>query len=868
MPDREHPGVWASFYVSPHHDPAAMKPASSISILILILMISASAVARTGSVRGIVTDGRGSGLPMANVVVVGTAQGAATDLEGRFEIPGLPEGVYVLSVSLLGYESRRVENVRVAAGVSSQVTVLLEESSIQLNAVKIVGDRDRRPADDTRTSVKVLDPGTVRALPGVGEDILRSVQALPGVLAPNDFTAQLVIRGSGPDQNLIVMDDIEIFNPYRLYGFISMFNPETVTDVSVETGGFPARYGDRLSAVLDVTNRSGSTDRPLQASINMSITNVNSVFEGSLPDWLPGSYVVSARRTYYDLIAAPLARRTGAVGADVAFPNFSDLQAKLTFGPFGPHRFVVNGLTSRDAVNLVSGSERDRPDSLDWMNQTDHRVLGLAWHYTPDADLFLKTVASYYGNSGDTEFFGSFLDPTLDRSKFEDGAWQDRDDYRLLSVDATTAYIFEKRSIKQEATWRTGRHVIEGGVGYDRLETTFRWQSEVDPVLRAINQSRGISVLDGVDDVRAYDRFNAYVQDRLSLTSWLTVTPGLRYDWYDLLGKGYLSPRLSAAVRWNDVTTVRASTGLYYQSPGYEKVVDTQRPNSGLNDLDERYTRQLEAERAVHVVVGLDRWLTDNLRVSADVYQKQFSDLITPSVVRGNRYESNLVSGGDPRDPRSWQMPTLVAYDSLTSIPSNQSSGIARGFEVLIEKKAMRRDDRWSGWLSYAYATADRTERGLTVPFEFDQRHTLNVTGTYRINDWLDLGMTWRYGSNFPFTPAAGVRPRIVTAVVNGTTQAVVATDAAGRVIFDVDRGGANGVNSGRKPAYHRLDLRATARTNFWGADWAFYLDVINAYNRANVLNYSYFVRDDLTLGVRETNMFPILPTLGVSVRW
>jgi hypothetical protein len=260
--------------------------------------------------------------------------------------------------------------------------------------------------------------------------------------------------------------------------------------------------------------------------------------------------------------------------------------------------------------------------------------------------------------------------------------------------------------------------------------------------------------------------------------------------------------------------------------------------------------------------------LTDNIRVSADVYQKQFADLITPSVVRGYRYGSSLIGGGDPRDPRSWQMPTLVAYDSLTSIPSNQASGVARGFEVLIEKKSLRRDDRFSGWVSYAYATADRTERGVTVPFEFDQRHTLNLTGTYQINDWLDLGVTWRYGSNFPYTPAVGVRPRIITAVVGGTTQAVVATDASGEVIFDVDRGGANAVNSGRKPAYHRLDLRATARTSFWGADWAFYLDVINAYNRANVLNYSYFVRDDLTLGVRETNMFPILPTLGVSLRW
>ncbi len=837
-------------------------------VLLLTTNVFGAAFGQDGALRGVVTDARGGGLPMANVVIVGTGLGAATDIDGRFDIPRLPEGTYTINASLLGYEPRRIEGVRIASGVTSQITILLNESSIVLNEVKVVGDRDRRSVDDSRTSVKYLDPGTVRVLPGVGEDILRSVQALPGVLAPSDFTAQLVIRGSGPDQNLVVMDDIEIFNPYRLYGFISMFNPETVTDVSVQTGGFPARYGDRLSAVLDVTNRTGVSDRPLQASINMSITNVNTVLEGGLPEWLPGSYLLSARRTYYDLIAAPIARRTGAVGADVAFPNFSDLQAKLSVGPFGAHRFILNGLASRDAVNLVSGTERDRPDSLDWVNETDHRVLGLAWHYTPNADVFLKTVASYYRNSGDTQFYGSFLDPTLDRSQFEDGAWQGRTDYRLLSVDATTQYDFEKQSIKQEATWRLGRHTLEGGVGYDRLQTTFRWQSEVDPVLRTINQSRGINVLDGVNDVRAYDRINAFVQDRVTLTSWLTLTPGLRYDWYDLLGKGYASPRMSAALRLDDITTLRASTGLFYQSPGYEKVVDTQRPNSGLNDLDERYTRNLEAEKAVHVVIGVDRWLTDAVRITADVYQKRFSDLITPTVVLGTRYQTTLISGGDPRDPMSWGTPALVGYDSLTSIPSNQASGVARGVEILIEKKPLTGDDRFSGWMSYAYAKADRSERGTTVPFEFDQRHTVNVTGTYKVNAWLDVGATWRYGSNFPYTPAVGVRPRIVSQTVNGVSQAVVATDASGKVIFDVDRGGPNAVNSVRKPAYHRLDVRATARTDFWGADWAFYLDIINVYNRANVLNYSYFVRDDLLLGVRETNMFPILPTIGVNVRF
>ena len=118
--------------------------------------------------------------------------------------------------------------------------------------------------NDTRTSLIDLNPRNAKILPGAAEDVFRTLQSLPGILAPNDFSSQLIVRGSGPDQNLIMMDDIEIFNPYRLYGVVSMFNPDAVSDVNLISGGFPAKYGDRLSAVLDVTNREGDKTKNLK----------------------------------------------------------------------------------------------------------------------------------------------------------------------------------------------------------------------------------------------------------------------------------------------------------------------------------------------------------------------------------------------------------------------------------------------------------------------------------------------------------------------------------------------------------------------------------------------------------------------------
>ena len=198
-----------------------------------------------------------------------------------------------------------------------------------------------------------------RSFPGAAEDVLRSLQALPGVTSVSDFSSQLVVRGSGPDQNLILIDDFEVLNPYRLYGFVSMFNPETVSDISLQTGGFSAQYGDRFSAVLDVKNREGRTDVPVGGKVNTSLTNMNVILEGRVPG-TPGSYLFSARRTYYDLILGPVLKSAKLVQGDVALPNFRDLQGKIVMPLGGTHKLLFNLFTSRDGVELVSGS-RARP---------------------------------------------------------------------------------------------------------------------------------------------------------------------------------------------------------------------------------------------------------------------------------------------------------------------------------------------------------------------------------------------------------------------------------------------------------------------------------------------------------------------------
>jgi len=819
----------------------------------------------TGTITGRVTDQKGSALPGVNVVIDGTTLGGASDKNGSIVIAGVPPGIYQLVATMVGYERKTIDDIRVRVGEETRFTAALKESVIPLGEVQVIGNQWRQAPGDMRTSLLNLEPRSAKILPGFGEDVLRSLQALPGVVSPSDFSAQLVVRGSGPDQNLIVMDGIEVFNPYRLYGLISMFNPETVADITLLSGGFPARYGDRLSAVLDVTNKDGERKRSLAGSFNASISNANIVAEGRAPFGLNGSYLLSARRTYYDLIIGPFAKSAGLVANDVAFPNFSDLQAKIVVGPMDGHQIIITGLKSRDGVDIVSGANRQTPDSVDVFNETNHEVIGTAWHFTPTSDFFSRLSLSYYRNDGYSDFGGSFLDPVLDRERFQ-GSDADTAGIRLFTISAQSRYIFRKYAIREEVTFKQGSHTFEAGIGADFLRTLLVWDLELDPTLRSIIGSRGRTVIDQLEEDRDYYRLNFYVQDRIRLSSRLYLQPGVRLDYYDVLQKWTIAPRVNLSYAMDDITTLRAAYGEFYQSPGYEKIVDQQR--SSFRELDEKYSVKLEAEHSTHYVLGIERWLSSNVQLKVESYFKSFQNLIIPEVVNGSRYVTALKPGMNPHQRESWSSPVVVREDSITSIPVNAASGNAYGIELFLEKRRTSTSTKLHGWISYALAWTNRLEYDRWFPFDYDQRHTVNIVGNCSVLPWLDLGFHWRYGSNFPYTPAVGVKPRIVQVERDGNLEPVIQTDILGNVIFDIDRGGLEDRNARRRPAYHRLDLRATAHAEFWGLDWSFYLDIINVYNRTNVLSYQYFIKDDLTLGVRTTSMFPILPTIGVSFRF
>ncbi len=848
-----------------------MKSCLSKNIIsVLILLFSTLSVCSQSIITGDITKPDGTPLEGATVILSSDSEretGTETDSAGKYIIVNISPGKYNLKAQLIGYKTSERKNISVNNGDTLNVDIILDDESYSTEEIDVVSERFRQAQNDMRTSLLNLSPKTTRVIPGVGEDVLRSLQTLPGVSAPNDFSSQLIVRGSGPDQNLIVMDNIEIFNPYRLYGVFSMFNPETLDDISLITGGFPSKYGDRLSAVLEVSNKEGSKTKYLTGQTNINIANANLVFSGKMPiKNIPGSWIVSTRRSYYDLILGPFAKKSGLIDESASFPSFEDIQGKLTFGPFKDHKIVLNGIYSKDGVNIIPGESKELEDSVSVRDQSSNDVLGLAWHYAPSTKFLMKTTLSWYRNKGDAQFGGELLDPVIDRESYTPEV---RDSLRalglFLGIGFQSKYTFRKYSLQNNTIILYKNHKTEFGAGIDILRTDLEFSLQLDERLRALvqNNPNFNAISNGQLDGKDYYRGNVYIQDRINLSKKLFTQVGLRLDYFAINKKAYLSPRFTISYAIDKVTTIRAGTGIYYQSPGYEKLIDAQ----VFFDLSEEKAKRLEAERSVHLIGGIERWLSSDIMVKAEGYYKQFSNLIVQEKLTGYRYEFYRYdpNNNDPdylRNPNNWYRSNeKLPYDSVTTTPVNGASGSAYGLELYIEKKPVNPNSKFTGWLSYSLSFANRFRDGITTPFRYDQRHSVNIVANYKLLPWLELGARFNYSSNFPVTLPVGIRPRVV-----GDSLAVL--PILNITQFDFDFGGESNKLAFKKPDYHRLDLRATAYTKFWGVDWGFYLDVVNVYNRQNVIGYDFYIDENLQVKIKPIGQFPILPTIGVNARF
>jgi hypothetical protein len=804
--------------------------------------------------EGRVVDAR-SGRPIAQARVSSGSRAATTAADGRFSLR-LPPGDWTVEASAVGYVPATAM-VALGAEAPAALTMSLTPNARFEERVEVTAAADT--ASNRGPAVLPVRPGDVASVAGAGENVFRTLQTLPGVAAADEFGSRLAVRGGGPDQNLTIMDGVEIHNPYRLFGLTSAFNPETVRTFELSAGGFSAKYGDRLSSLLLVENRSGDDTQSLAGSSSLSLTDANVVLEGRLPGARRGSWLVTGRRTYYDLVANRI------VGTDL--PAFADLQGKLAL-ELGPgRRLVLSGLSSRESAN--SYFEGDRSGSRgtfvsDASNDVVAATLGTALGSRASS----TTIVSFYRNVG-----GFDVDARFQNDVRRSNAPEDEEGFVKATVLFAQDLSVRDLAVRQELAWQaSGRQVVEAGVEVHRLHTGVAWNIQGD---RNPSEGNGTSIQGGtalpdfLDSSYDSTRFGAWLVDRLRFGRRLAIEPGLRVDHSGSNGRTLASPRLRATLGLGGDTRVRVALGRFTQSPGYEKLIQS----DYFVDLSGGGRLGLDSERSTHFLVGVERDLSPGFQVRVEGYYKTFDRLIVGRLETPSETEARLRTYDFPADLYA----ELDPAPAITTEPTNDGRGRAYGFDLYLARRGSP-TSRLTGWASYTYGVARRREYGLDFPFDYDRRHAVSLVGTVRLGARFDLATTTRVASGFPRTPVVGLQPAAVRDSLDrdqdGNTEELVPLfDAAGRVVYTTDLGPVANLNSARLPVFARVDLRLTFRPHGAAGRWLFYLDVINATNRKNAgtidprLAYDPTASRPAVVEQRGTAL-PLLPSFGVKFRF
>lgn len=818
-------------------------------LLLLILLVAAAPVAAQAArvAVQIVDESSGEAVPGAVLRVDGGEPQVAAI--GSLLLD-LDPGPHRLRVEADGYLEAELD-VDVGGDSETQdVVVRLRRiavtAAIEVVADSLIGDR---------AGAEVLQPDDVFNVAGALDNVFRALQVLPGVAAPDDFGGRLAVRGGGPDQNLTLFDGVEVHNPYRIFGVVSAFNPETVDRFELTAGGFSARYGDRLSSLLRVDGRRGAGS--LGGAATLSITDANVVLEGALPGGTGNSWLVTGRRTYYDLVAGPI------TGND--FPSFGDVQARADL-QLGRGLLSVSGLLSRESADL-DFEENDEGDQARALQDGNNDMAALRYVVPFGSSGTSETVAAWYDYSEFLDFDGTFRNEAR-RSNVPDDSG-----YGSTDVVFTRELYVRDWSLRQEFTVApSDRHLLNFGVELHSITSGTRFVTTGDRNEQEGNGSSvqgGVGLPDEIDSRLRGLRGGAWLEDAVRVGERLTVTPGLRFDGSGANRRSTVSPRLAVEYAAGLRTRVRAAGGLYTQSPGYEKLLTS----DYFIDLSGAAEAGILHQRAWHGLLGVHRDLGEGIGLSVEGYVKSFGDLIVGRLETEAERLRRVARYEFPDELQD----SVPAAPFITSNPSNDATGSAYGLDVFLVKRPAP-GARLFGWLSYSWGKAEQSAYGRTYAFDYDRRHAASAVLNWRPARKWEIGIAGRWASGFPYTPPVGVRVAATEdpgwdGPAGGEAPLIPATDPAGNLVYAVDLGDVSNLNSARLPHYARLDARLSFRPGGVSGRWEAYIEVLNVLNRDNAgaMDASLAYNPDgpqPLIVLSPERALPLVPSFGVRFRF
>ena len=683
----------------------------SIFSIILTGSIYTAQAQSSYTISGYITDSlTGEFLLGANLYVADDqGKGVASNTYGFYSLT-LPEGQYDLVSSYLGYNSYEF-SINLNRDIEKNIP--LQAISIISDEVVITDEREDENVETTEMSRVDLEIEEIKKLPALlGEvDIIKTLQLLPGIQASGEGNAGLFVRGGGPDQNLILLDEAVVYNTGHLFGFFSVFNPDAIKNVSMMKGGVPSKYGGRISSVLDITMKEGNNQEfTLDGGIGLIASRLT--VQGPIVRD-KSSFILSGRRTYALDLAQPAIDNTDFAGTNYFF---YDVNAKVNYIFDNKNRIFASGYFGRDVFKF-NNNERNFNIDIPWGNTT----ATVRWNHLFNDQLFLNTSLIY--NDYNFDFTGG----------------QDDFNFKIFSG-------IEDFSAKVDLDYYPSvNHRLGFGGQYAYHAFTPSTASG----------SSGETVFEPTIEKKYANDASVYIQDEWDINKRWKIHYGLRGSWFQQRGpyelirdqngemdtisfakgepvKDYygLEPRINARYKIDSESSIKSSINFTNQ---YIHLVSNS--SSTLpTDIWVPSTESVKPQKGIQYTVGYFKNFEENMyETSLELYYKDLKNQI--DYREGYVYEINT------------ELDREFVY----------GEGASYGAELFVRKNK----GPFTGWIGYTLSKTTRTFEDLNdgnqFPAKFDRTHDLSIVGNYRVNDKWNLGAVFVYGTGNAITLPVGV---------------------------------------------------------------------------------------------------------------
>jgi hypothetical protein len=682
----------------------------SIFLFFFILLTSQFVFGQSKTVlSGYVRDAKtGEDLIGVTILIKETGKAATTNEYGFFSIT-LPPAEYTLTIKYIGYNTlTQTVSLMISQRKNFELTPVVKE----LKVVNITGERKDENIKTTEMSTNKLDMKAITKIPALlGEvDLIKSIQLLPGVSTVGEGASGFNVRGGSIDQNMILLDEAPVYNSSHLFGFFSVFNPDAVKDVKLYKGGINAKYGGRLSSILDVRLKEGNK-KQFAAQGGIGIIFSRLTLEGPIKKG-KGSYIIAGRRSYGDVLAAPFL--AGNKDFDGLQLYFYDLTAKANYSIGQKDKLFLSGYIGRDVFGVASFG-------FNWGNQT----LTARWNHVFSNKLFSNTTA-FYSNYD----YGIGTDNLGAREAFK---WTSK----ILNY-----------SVKQDFSWYTNS---KNTINFGGQSIYYQFQP-ADATFKSGGVTQTISL------PFKYALENAlYVSNDQIINSRISLSYGLRYSTFDYIGKGEKQNYTNQYSSFGRIISSIEKFDDFESIQNYQNLEPRFAFKYELNSSSSVKASYMRTSQYLHLVsntaasIPLDVWTpsTNNIKpqLSDQVaigYFKNFGEVKNTYEFSVETYYKDMQNQIDYIDGADLLLNPFLEGQLLSG------KGRAYGLEFFVKKNT----GRLTGFISYTIARTERQTEMINknewYPTRFDKLHNLNFIVSYDLTKRWSLNSNLIYGSGTP----------------------------------------------------------------------------------------------------------------------